>query len=199
LSRGLEKKIENFLFETIKVANWSYQNIDYHINRAKYSSKSIFKREIEFVLPLAKIENGRCKVIYSNKIEKIEFFEYRPKIINGFSIVDTDIEYQYKFFDRNTIDNITTQYPSDVEVIFAKNGILRDSSIANIAFLYKTEWITPKKFMLYGTTLDRLKSELRFEDIYIDDIHKFKKVALMNAMFGFRVFDNISNLFNHLI
>jgi len=195
----LEKKIENFLFETIKVANSSYKNLFYHINRAKISSKAIFGEEIDFVLPTPNIENGRCKVIYSDKIEKIDFFEYKPKKINKFVIVEKDIDYSYKFLDRNDIDTVVADYPSDIEVIFAKDGLLRDSSIANISLLYKNKWITPKNFMLNGTTLQRLKSKFIFEEIDIKDIHKFEKIALMNAMFGFRVFDNLPNLFYNTI
>ena len=51
-----------------------------------------------------------------------------------------------------------------------KNGIITDTSIANIAIFYDGVWITSKNSLLNGTTKDRLIEEKKLieKDISVD-------------------------------
>ncbi|MFW2308283.1 aminotransferase class IV, partial [Aliarcobacter butzleri] len=73
------------------------------------------------------------------------------------------------------------------EVIFIKNEIVTDTTIANIAIFYVNSWITSKNCLLGGTTRARLIDEKKLleKDITMDMLKNASKVALMNAMIGF--------------
>ncbi|MDD2451972.1 MAG: aminotransferase class IV, partial [Sulfurovum sp.] len=71
-----------------------------------------------------------------------------------------------------------------------------DTTIANIAFFDGRQWITPKKPLLEGTMRAYLIDQkfLREENIPSDLLDRFEKVALMNAMLGFTILNNIKIL-----
>ena len=111
------------------------------------------------------------------------------KKINSIKIIDSDIEYDYKYLDRDKIDRLCSYKKSADEIIIIKDGYITDTSIANIAIYQDNYWITPKRPLLYGTTRARLLKEgvLKEADIDIQSLKNAPKIALMNAMIGFCV------------
>jgi len=73
------------------------------------------------------------------------------------------------------------------ELIFVKDGLISDSSIANVACLIHNQWLTPKKPLLLGTTRARLLDEkkLTTADISVEDFKSSDKIAFFNALTGF--------------
>lgn len=74
-----------------------------------------------------------------------------------------------------------------------KNGLISDTTIANIAIYLDGIWITPKKPLLKGTTRDRYLKEGKLieKDISAEDL-KASKIALMNAMIDFDILNDYS-------
>ncbi len=68
-----------------------------------------------------------------------------------------------------------------------KEGLLTDTSIANIAIYDGKQWITPKSPLLKGTfRAMMLEKQLLLEkDVKIKDIKNAQGFALMNALLGF--------------
>jgi 4-amino-4-deoxychorismate lyase len=73
------------------------------------------------------------------------------------------------------------------EIIILKNGVVTDTTIANIAIFYDGVWITSKNCLLEGTSRAKLieKKEIFVKDISLDMLKKASKIALMNAMIDF--------------
>ena len=80
------------------------------------------------------------------------------------------------------------------EIIIVKNGIVTDTTIANIAIFYDEVWITSKNCLLKGTTRNRLLEDkfLVEKDITVNMLKKASKIALMNAMIDFDIKENYS-------
>ena len=101
--------------------------------------------------------------------------------------------YNYKYAKRTTFDTLLNNHPDADEILIEKEGFLTDTSIANIAFYDGTHWFTPKNPLLEGTTRARLLDEkfLHTREIRRSDIPHYTHVALMNAMIGFKILNNV--------
>jgi 4-amino-4-deoxychorismate lyase len=80
------------------------------------------------------------------------------------------------------------------EIIIVKNGVVTDTSIANIAVYYEDQWYISKESLLEGTTKSRLIKEKNLieKNITVEMLKKSKKIALLNAMIDFDVIENYS-------
>jgi 4-amino-4-deoxychorismate lyase len=185
------------LLETIRVQAGEAQHLDYHNQRFNSSRKSLFG--IDKPLDLSEViippddQLYRCRVLYNRGIQKIEYFPYQVKTIQKITLIESSIRYSYKYADREALEALLAASPQSDEVLIVQNGYLTDTTIANIAFLEKGQWITPDKPLLHGTTRKRLIDEglLLPKAIRKDEIHRFDSFALMNAMIGFKIINPI--------
>jgi 4-amino-4-deoxychorismate lyase len=130
----------------------------------------------------------KCRIVYRQKIEKVEFISYTPVLINTLKVVhDNDIEYQFKFKDRFGIQTLLQQRQYCDDVLIIKNGFVTDTSYCNILFYGGHRWITPSTPLLSGTMRQMLidTAEIKEESITIQDISSFRKFRLINSMLGF--------------
>ena len=125
-------------------------------------------------------------MIYDEKeILSVNYFPYEVKIPHIFKIIsDEKIEYSKKYLNRDFLDSLVNDCD---EVVIVQNGLITDSSKANIAIFQDGKWLVAKKPLLFGTTMQRLVEDgfLTCEDISVDIFKGAKKIALMNAMIGF--------------
>jgi 4-amino-4-deoxychorismate lyase len=174
-------------FETIKCDDSEIFNLEYH-NKRVANTIGLNLNLQEYVYPISN-ELLRCKVIYDKDgIVDVLYFPYKKREIHSFKIIfDDEIEYSKKYLDRTKIDELFAKKEECDEVIIIKNGIVTDTSIANIAILFENSWITTKKCLLEGTTRARLIEEKRLieKDISLEMLKNASKIALMNAMIGF--------------
>ncbi len=178
------------LFETIKVEDGKIFNLKWHNQRFNKSQKELFSTTINidlkaFISP-PKVGLYRCKIIYNNKIQSVEYFPYKAKVFKNFQIVKSQFDYKYKYTNRSTFQKLLNDYD---EIIIEKDGLLTDTSIANIAFFDGESWLTPKIPLLGGTTRERLinKGFLKLANIKKENIKDYTHFALMNAMIGFYI------------
>ena len=141
-------------------------------------------------LPSGRLEAGllKCRIIYSDQIEKIEFVPYQiPKIQSLKIIVNDQIIYNHKYLDRDQLDHLYRQKGDCDDILIVKNGLITDTWFANILFYTGTQWITPAKPLLKGTQREHLINAgiIKPKDIAVSDFGSFTKARLVNAMIRF--------------
>jgi 4-amino-4-deoxychorismate lyase len=179
-------------FETIKCQNKKAFNLKYHQKRIKKTVN--LDINLSKYIKLDKDILQKCKIIYDkNGILDISYTPYKPRDIQKFKLVfDDNIFYDFKSTNRKQIDNLFNRKDEACEIIIVKNNLITDTSIANIAIFQNSTWITPQKPLLFGSCLDRLLDEeiLIQKDITIDELLKSEKIAILNAMIGFKIIKN---------
>ncbi len=182
------------LFETIRCEDGKVFNIEWHQRRYEESIQS-FKRYVklqlkDYIQPPA-LGLYRCKVVYSNEgIESVEYFPYKKREIKTLKLVeDNSIEYDLKFLDRSNIEQLFEKKGECDEIVIVKNGLLTDTSIANIALFDGSRWYTPKNSLLLGSTQARYieAGVLTPIEIKKEDLANFSRLALLNAMIDFDI------------
>ncbi len=184
------------LLETIKIIDSKPCFLEYHNDRLNHARKQLFgctKRLDLAMLIQPTMSRGRCRVIYAEEIEIIEYQSDIERHFKSFQIVKADfIEYAFKYVNRNAINLLVTQKGLADDILIIKKGIVTDTAIANVAFWQGTRWITPADPLLKGTTRQRLLNEQVIfpEIIMANDLIDFQKMAMMNALIGFYVIEN---------
>jgi 4-amino-4-deoxychorismate lyase len=176
-------------FETIKCENFKIFNLEYHKKRVANTISRNFVLE-EYIYPPTK-NLLKCKVIYTkDEIVDVIYDDYIAKDIYKFKIIkNNDIVYDKKSINRDMINKLFDKRETANEIIIIKNGIVTDTSIANIAIYQDNQWITTKNPLLYGTTRERYINSgfLKEKDIDIDMLKNSKKIALLNVMIDFQI------------
>ena len=89
------------LLETIKCEDGRISNLIYHQKRCNESRKELYHSTD--TLDLASIiippKNGlyRCRIIYADHIESIEYIPYTPKKINTLKVITSSLDYHLKY------------------------------------------------------------------------------------------------------
>jgi 4-amino-4-deoxychorismate lyase len=186
------------LLETIKIEDGEVSNLSYHQARCNESRKALFQSTDKLYLSslIQAPPKGlyRCRILYNEKIHSIEYIPYNPKEIHRLKIVSSDLEYDHKYANRDTLNQLLQAQPDADEIIIEKEGYLTDTTIANIAFYAGKQWFTPEKPLLKGTMRAKLLDEglLHTRKIKKEEITDYTHVALMNAMIGFKILNNFS-------
>lgn len=181
------------LLETIKCLDGECFHLDYHLKRLNSSRKELgFTNPIDLILDPPKKGLYRCRLIYKEDVKKIEYLPYTIKIPTSFKLIHSDISYALKYEDREVLNKLSAQKEEADDIIIVKDGLVTDTSIANLCFYDGEQWLTPRSPLLYGTTRQRLLEENKIQtaDILYTDIQKFSKIALMNAMIDFQIIEN---------
>ena len=144
--------------------------------------------DLERVLSVPKwLDDSRhkCRVVYGENILHIEYQRYLPRPIHSLMLVRGDsIEYSYKYENRAALDSHIEMRGDCDDVLIVRNGRLTDTSYANIALFDGCRWVTPSTFLLSGTMRRSLidRGMITIADIGIEDLHRYKKLCLINAM-----------------
>lgn len=178
--------------ETIKAIDSKPLHLPYHQKRLEktVAGSNIILKDI--LKPPAK-GIFRCRVVYDENDYEVSYHRYQKKSIQSLKLVYNDsINYSKKYFDRSQLEKLGSKKSFCDDILIVKNGLLTDTSIANIALRYKNEWITPKRPLLEGTTRARLleNGKIFEDDIAVEDLNKFQQLALMNAMIDFDIIPN---------
>jgi 4-amino-4-deoxychorismate lyase len=181
------------LLETIKCEDGIIDNLFYHQKRLDKSRRELFGFEdpLELSSLLKPPSEGlyRCRVLYSKTIESIQYIPYTPKAFNTLQIVSSSLSYEYKYAERSELESLLSAHPHADDVIIEKNGLITDTTIANLAFFDGKKWVTPEDPLLEGTMRAKLIDEgfLHPEIIRSEEISRYEQVSLINAMLGFKI------------
>jgi 4-amino-4-deoxychorismate lyase len=185
----------SLLVETIKVENGNILNISFHNERMKRTLYGIWglrsEPELDKIIEVPEFaQKGicKCRVVYDNKTTTVEFVPYILRPVHSLKIItDESICYPYKYTARDKFLKLMEMRSGCDDILVIKNGLVTDSSYANVVFRdFKGNWITPSSFLLPGTRrASLLKSGVISETIITrSDINKYTEIRLINAMIG---------------
>jgi len=185
-------KIE--FLETIKVLDGELCYIEYHQERYERTLRSYgitnFKKLADVLYPPAK-GFYRCRVIYNLDDELTQsYHSYEKREISSLKLMEAnDIGYEKKYANREALEKLFNKRERSDDIIIVKDGLVTDTTIANLAFFDGSEWLTPKRPLLAGTTRQRFLDNgfLKEADIVAKSLIEFEKMALMNAMIDFDI------------
>ena len=130
----------------------------------------------------------KCRVLYSNDIERVEFEPYSPRIVQSLRLIEVqNLDYQHKYADRSLLNAAFAQRGQAHDVLMLRDGMVTDTSYANIAFFDGQNWLTPTLPMLEGTRRAQLLAQgrIKTQKISADDLNKFVCARLINSMLDF--------------
>ena len=196
---SLSKKSICHYFETIKIENREIKNLNWHLKRVEKTTSKESAKTFEKYVNSIFLENleeivYKLKVVYNNfSITTHTIEPYKKREIKSLKIVESNIKYGSKYLNREEIDALFLQKNGCDDVLITTDGYVKDTSIANIAFLKNGCWYTPKNALLEGTTKIRLVDSgfLKESEIKAKEILSFEKCALLNAMIGFCVIEDL--------
>jgi 4-amino-4-deoxychorismate lyase len=191
--------VKNKFLETIKIEDGVVYNMPYHQQRFEEVLHFFLVYQAPLLVNLIKppkIGLFRCRIVYDPKaldLIEILYIPYAKRAIKSFKIItDNAIEYSFKYVDRTDIDTLFAKKGDCDEILIVKNGLVCDTSIANIAFYIDGAWLTPKTPLLKGTARQRFLEQKKIKeiDMKVEDLSHVKYVALMNAMIDFDTLDS---------
>ena len=128
----------------------------------------------------------KARVVYGEKgIEDVSYSPYTMRHVHSLALIQADhIDYTYKSTGREPLNRLFALRGACDDILIVKQGLLTDTSIANIALSDGTHWYTPAHPLLKGTKRAALLEEgiLQEKDIRPEDLPSFSTVRLFNAM-----------------
>lgn len=194
------------LLETIQIKDGKPINIDCHSARFNQARAELFGISASLDLSesiqvptecLAGLY--RCRLVYERDIEEISFSAYQFKPVQSLKIVEApDVDYAYKWADRQVFKDLLQQNSDADEIIIAKNGSITDCTFANLAFWDGEKWFTPGTPLLKGTKRAKLLEDGKITEarIGVSDVKKYQKICLINSFreLDFRAAIDVRNI-----
>lgn len=194
------------LIESIKIQNRQVQNPEGHTRRFNQSRRQLFGlteeldlRQIVQIPEHLTNEVYKCRILYANWVESIDFQPYTPKKVHYLQLVEAnEVDYAYKYENRLVFDRLLENKGQADDILIVKNGFITDTSFSNIAFFDGDRWVTPDTFLLNGTQRQRLIAQGVLAEMKIkpSDLQHFSKAKLINAMLDFETTPTVSVLFD---
>jgi 4-amino-4-deoxychorismate lyase len=185
----------SLLIETICLKDGEFRNLTYHEQRMQRALKLVYesntKPRIEDYLkntPFPELGFYKCRITYNDQFKKAEFINYEIRPITSLKcIVNDSISYEHKFEDRHELNALFAQKQNCDDILIIKSGLITDASYANIVFREGDHWVTPTSFLLQGTMRSSLldRKLITEQVIRVQDLQRFTKFKLINAMLGF--------------
>lgn len=181
--------IETILFENeeMPLINWHEERFakTQRANFGKVIYSSLEKIIFDSDYPKEKNIRYKCRVVYDAAHINIEFVPYQKKTINKLILkIDNEIEYDFKYANRERLNSLSKDLQPNEEVLIVKNNLLTDTSFTNIALFDGTDWFTPTKPLLEGVQRSYLLSKeiIRKKDIALNELKNYSKTKLFNAL-----------------
>lgn len=180
--------------ESIKYLNGKYYNLEFHQERMENTRNVFYPQNEKVVLSnilstpdgLVHDQIYKCRVIYGGNVSDIIYEPYTQHIINQYflTVCPNDFDYTYKLSDRSSFENFRRNLHKDEDFIYIKNGLITDTSYANIVFSDGKNLYTPASTLLKGTKRAYYLKQgtIKEEEIRVADIEKFQSFTTINAM-----------------
>ncbi len=175
--------------------NGKFPFLSYHQNRFDRTRRHFCPHEEPIFLsevlnvPLEYLDGlYKVRVIYECEIERVDYIPYQVRPVKSLKLIEANhINYEFKYADRSAIDKLFAQRGKCDDILMVKNGLLTDTSYANIILYDGQYWYTPANPMMQGTCRARLMEigKVLPADIYIEHLKDFKEIRLINAMMSF--------------
>lgn len=189
----------SLLLESIQILDGIPQRLNYHNDRLNRSRNLLMCSHTDIYLEdYLKIPQEfmqaqvKCRILYGQDIDDIEFAPYQPKRFTKFILQDTQIDYPLKLINRSAFQVLKDKLLPTEEIIFVKNGFITDTSFSNLVFKHNNgNWYTPEYPLLEGTQREYLLDEGIIEEVQIrpKDLKNYSHFKLINAMLNFDNFN----------
>ena len=185
--------------ETIRADDGKLFHLAYHQARLNTTLGESGVHKLSEILVAPKEGLFRCRVSYNAVDIRVEYIPYLKREIKRLKIIEADrLEYARKYEAREDLNALFKKRENCDDICIIKNGLLCDTTIANIALFDGERWVTPKTPLLEGTTRARYLDEGKIfpKDIALSELFRYKKMALMNAMIDFDIIaaENIEDI-----
>lgn len=179
--------------ETIQIKNGVIDNLPYHTERFNRTRSACWNDATpmnlaDYIRPPAGEGVLKCRIVYDQAIREITYTPYTMRPVRSLRVVTSDtIDYTYKSTDREALNRLFSLRETADEVLIVRNGLLTDTSIANIALYDGRNWLTPATPLLRGTRRAALLDEhtLTEREISLEQLFDYSHIALFNAMIDF--------------
>lgn len=182
--------------ESIKLKDGVFFRLAYHQERINRCCRQFFT---EYKIPglaaylhqqeVPEIGLFKCRLLYDEQgFGRLETVPYQLPKIDSLRLVETNLKpVFYKSSDRSIYNQLFTQRADCDDVLLVRNGLLTDTSFANIALFDGKQWVTPRLPVLYGTNRAYLleKGVIVEQDVEAEKLYLFQKIRLFNAMIEF--------------
>jgi 4-amino-4-deoxychorismate lyase len=177
--------------ESIKIENRKPLLLALHQKRVDETFKNLKKENplnlFQIVESLQFDEDGIFKMRMVYDLENdftIQIIPYKfPKPVNFELIVCDDLDYNFKYENRNIFENLKRKMVG-AEMIIVKKNAITDTSFSNLLFCKNEKWYTPKTYLLNGVQRQNLiiLGEIKEAEITINNIKTFSHFKMINAM-----------------
>lgn len=181
--------------ESIKLVDGVFQRLELHQNRvqrifAEYfpNFKVIDLKELLLNSDFPQEGTFKCRLVFDDSIKQFEFVGYQIRTIRTLQIVESNAKtYHYKIEDRTAINDAFALRGDCDDVLLVRNGLLTDTSYANIALFDGYKWFTPKIPLVYGVNRAQLLEEglIHEKQIKLSELQNYTRIRLFNAMIEF--------------
>ena len=180
------------LLETIRLIDGKMPHLTYHQQRLQdslwfhYGEESGIDLAREIQVPES-CRKGlyKLRITYGPDIREIEIEPYAVRPVNALQICPiANLDYAYKYADRRALLALFDQRTFGDDILMVRNGLITDTSYANVALYDGDRWYTPAQPLLPGTARARYLEgrQLQAINIHLSDLKRFQKLKLINAM-----------------
>lgn len=181
--------------ETIQLKDGEFKRLDYHQCRMNRVHDLFFPDSEILDLKEILVRSDyplhglfKCRLVYAEKVELVQFLEYSIRPIRSLSTVEIDIpSLEYKPEDRTLLNQAHNLGGDSDDVIIVVNGLVKDSWYCNLAFWDGAKWLTPIQPLISGVNRQSLIDQHMITECVIpaEELLRFTKVRLFNAMIEF--------------
>jgi len=194
--------------EAIEWRDGRPMRLEYHQRRVDEAFRALFPEAKPFSLEeelaasgsMCSAETGLCaeklpavglyklRLAYDRCIRELEWQEYKIRDIRSIQLVEIHhSSMRYKSTERAFIDEAFARRGECDDILMVNEGMLTDTSYANVAFFNGQKWLSPRIPIVYGTRRAYLLDQGLIEtaDIVVADLRRFQRIRLFNAMIGF--------------
>lgn len=179
--------------ETLRIENGAVDNLSYHTERFNRTRSAFWNDSVpmnlaDYIHPPAAEGVLKCRIVYDQAIREVTYAPYAMRPVRLLRLVASDtIDYTYKSIDREAINCLFSQRDTADDVLIVRNGLLTDTSIANIALYDGRNWFTPTTPLLKGTRRAALldNRKLAEREITLEQLFTYSHLTLFNAMIDF--------------
>lgn len=186
--------------ETLRIDDGQVRNPQAHLRRMERTLREAFGGGEGFLpdeemIP-AHCRQGvvKCRIVYGRRVERIDFAPYVPRKVGSLRLVEADegLDYHLKYADRSALEHLAERRDGCDEILIVQEGQITDTSYSNVALYDGRRYVTPEACLLPGTRREALLRAgiLHKERITPDDMARFERVVLINAMLGLE--ENVS-------
>ena len=163
--------------ESIQLLDGRLLNLNFHQKRLDATQKKFFgSSTIDLSEERHKIQKAttgkyKLRLVYDALIREIDIVEYKTPVINSLKLVESNLDYSYKFEDRNLLQELYDRRSEKDDILIIKEGLITDSFYCNVALRSGDTWYTPENPLLRGTKRGQLIQSKKLVQARIQVLH----------------------------